>query len=106
MRGGPVEKREGEKKRKKRRGRRGIQAKIKPKRYGNYFEYGFLLWNLKVCMNFHAIGWLLVIPKPRVCWDFILTKEVLKLGLVKPYIVQDNHRILSFRMDSWLIESL
>ena len=38
-------------------------------RYGNYFEYGFLLWNLKVCMNFHAIGWLLVIPKSRVCWD-------------------------------------
>ena len=33
--GGPVEKREGEKKRKKRRGIRGIQAKIKPKRYGN-----------------------------------------------------------------------
>ena len=32
-------------------------------------EYGFLLWNLKVCMNFHAIGWLLVIPKSRVCWD-------------------------------------
>ena len=24
--------------------------------YGNYFEYGFPLWNLKVCMNFHAIG--------------------------------------------------
>ena len=41
VRGGPVEKREGEKKRKKRRGRRGIQAKIKPKRYGNYLEYGF-----------------------------------------------------------------
>ena len=55
--------------------------------YGNYFEYGFLLRNLKVCMNFHAIGWLLVIPKPRVCWDFILTKEVLKLGLEKPHIV-------------------
>ena len=33
--GGPVEKREGEKKRKKRRGRRGFQAMIKPKRYGN-----------------------------------------------------------------------
>ena len=29
--------------------------------------YGFLLWNSKVCMNFHAIGWLLVVPKPRVC---------------------------------------
>ena len=29
-------------------------------------EYGFLLWNSKVCMNFHAIGWLLVVPKLRV----------------------------------------
>ena len=89
----------GKKKKRKKEGSR-------PKMYGNYFEYGFLLWNLKVCMNFHAIGWLLVIPKPRVCWDFILTKEVLKLGLVKTHMVQDNHRILSFRMDSWLIESL
>ena len=50
---------EERRKRKKRRGRRE-EAKIKPTRYGNYFEYGFLLWNLKVCMNFHAIGWLLV----------------------------------------------
>ena len=92
------------------RGRReeedGDQAKQRPTRYGNYFEYGFLLWNLKVCMNFHAIGWLLVILKPRVCWDFISTKEVLKLGLVKAHIIQDNHRILSFRMDSWLNESI
>ena len=90
----------------KRRGRREEEEGEPSQRYGNYFEYGFLLWNLKVCMKFHAIGWLLVIPKPRVCWDFILTKEVLKLGLVKPHIVQDNHRILSFRMDSWLIESI
>ena len=98
----------GEKRRRKerRRGRRRRWRRSSKPRYGNYFEYGFLLWNLKVCMNFHAIGWLLVIPKPRVCWDFISTKEVLKLGLVKPHIVQDNHRILSFRMDSWLNESI
>ena len=96
---------EGEKKRGG-RGRREEEEGEPSQRYGNYFEYGFILWNLKVCMKFHAIGWLLVIPKPRVCWDFILTKEVLKLGLVKPHIVQDNHRILSFRMDSWLIESI
>ena len=58
-------------------------AKIKQKGMESNFGYGFLLWNSKVCMNFHAIGWLLVIPKPRVCWDFIITKEVLKLKLVK-----------------------
>ena len=63
-----------EEKRKKEESSQGMESN---------FGYGFLLWNSKVCMNFHAIGWLLVVPKPRVCWDFILTKEVLKLELVK-----------------------
>ena len=59
----------GEKKRRERGRRRreeeeeGDQAK----RMESNLGYGFLLWNSKVCMNFHAIGWLLVVPKPRVC---------------------------------------
>ena len=44
-------------------------------------------------------------PKSRVLLEFILTLDLLKLGLVKPHMVQNNHRILSFRIDSWLIES-
>ena len=72
---------EGEKKRKREEEEDG-GAKIQKGMESN-FGYGFLLWNSKVCMNFHAIGWLLVVSKPRVCWDFILTKEVLKLELVK-----------------------
>ena len=35
------------------------------------------------CMNFHTIEWLLVVPKPRACYDFILIKDLLKVGLEK-----------------------
>ena len=47
--------------------RREEERKIKQKGMESNLGYGFLLWNSKVCMNFHAIGWLLVVPKPRVC---------------------------------------
>ena len=66
-------KREGEgeekrkrKKKKRRRGRRRAKPKV--------WMLGFWVWKLTLIMNpmrlsmkFHAIGWLLVIPKPRVC---------------------------------------
>ena len=50
------EKRE-EEKRKKEESSQGMESNL---------EYGFILWNSKVCMNFHAIGWLLVVPKLRI----------------------------------------
>ena len=46
------------------------------------------------------------ISKARVLIKLYPNLGFLKIGLVKPHMVQDNHRILSFRMDSWLIESL
>ena len=58
------EEEEEEEKRKKEESSQGMESN---------FGYGFLLWNSIICMNFHAIGWLLVVPKPRVCGDFILT---------------------------------
>ena len=57
---GEEEKREEEEEEEKRRekeGQKGMESNL---------EYGFFLWNSKVCMNFHAIRWLLVVPKPRV----------------------------------------
>ena len=45
-------------------------------------------------------------PKSRVLLEFILTLDLLNLGLMKPHMVQDKQRILSCRMDSCLIESL
>ena len=69
--GEPVrERREGEKREGEEEEENG-GAKIKQSsnKVWKLLEYGFLLWNLKVCMNFHAIEWLLVIPKSRVCWD-------------------------------------
>ena len=60
-RGKRREEEEEEEEEKKRR------REIKQKGMKYNFGYGFLLWNSKVCMNFHAIGWLLVVPKPRDC---------------------------------------
>ena len=57
-------------------------------------------------MNFHALMVILLSPKARVLLEFILTLDLLNLGLIKPHMVQDKQRILSFRMDSCLIESL
>ena len=39
---------------------------------------------MNFCMNFHTIAWLLVVPKPRACYDFIQINDLLKIGLVKP----------------------
>ena len=50
------EKREGEGEEEEKKKKKGGSSSKAPLRYGNYFEYGFPLWNLKVCMNFHAIG--------------------------------------------------
>ena len=73
------------------------------------------VWNLDFCMELtldmnssmdHMDFVWLITCLSRVLLEFILTLDFLKLGLVKPHMVQDNHIILSFRMDSWLIESL
>ena len=58
-----IEEEEEEEKKK----RREEERKIMQKGMESNLGYGFILWNSKVCMNFHAIGWLLVVPKPRVC---------------------------------------
>ena len=31
-----------------------------------------------------------------------ITKDVLKLGLLKPHMVQYSYKILSFKLDSWV----
>ena len=42
-------------------------------------------------------------PKARVLLEFILTLNLLNLGLVKPLVEQDKLGILPFGLDSWLI---
>ena len=64
-----------------------------------------LTLGMNSCMNFHTSAWLLVVPKARVLIKLYPNLGFLKIGLVKPHMVQDNYRILSFRLDSWLIES-
>ena len=61
----------------------------------------------------HGIEW--IYGTLRLCMVNILSPKLgfwiklylnlgfLKIGLVKPHMVQDNHRILSFGLDSWLI---
>ena len=48
----------------------------------------------------------MLVSKSRVLIELHLNLGFLKKGLIKPHMVQDNQRILPFRMDSWLIESL
>ena len=44
-------------------------------------------------------------PKVRVLLKLHPKLGFHEIGLVKPHMVQDNYRILSFRLDSWLIKS-
>ena len=55
------EKREEEEEEEKKK-RREEERNIK-----NVWNYEFLYGIPKFCMNFHAIGWLVAWPKPRVC---------------------------------------
>ena len=56
--GGPVEKKEGEKKRKKRRGRRRNQAK-------KVWKLTLFMNPMRLSMNFHALM-VILLPKSRV----------------------------------------
>ena len=44
-------------------------------------------------------------PKARVLLELHPNLGFHENRLVKPHMVRDNYRILSFRLDSWLIES-
>ena len=41
-------------------------------------------------------------PNIGFCYNFIITLDFLKLGLVKPHMEQDEYGILPLRLDSWL----
>ena len=100
-----------EKREKKRRGRGRREEEeggIKP-RYGTLdfcmettlgMDFVWITWNFKALYGEYLIS------KARVLIKLYPNLGFLKIGLVKPHMVQDNHRILSFRMGSWLIESL
>ena len=101
-----IVKREGEEKRKRKKKKRRRGAKIKPTRYGtldfwygNYLDHGieWIHGTLRLCMiNIRS-------PKARVLLEFILTLDLLNLGLVKPHMEQGRYGILPFGLDSWLI---
>ena len=80
--GGPVEKKEGEKKRKKRRGRRRNQAK-------KVWNFGFLVWKLTFLMNSMRFGmdlWvcmMITLLKPRVLLGFHLNPKIMESKLGK-----------------------
>ena len=89
--------------------RRGRGAKIKAKKvwnldfwYGNYFEYGCLplVWNFKALYDKYHVS------KSRVFSELHFNLRFLEIKVGKTHKEQDKQRILSFKMDSWLIESL
>ena len=63
-------------------------------------DFVWITWNFKALYGEYLIS------KARVLIKLYPNLGFLKIGLIKPHMVQDNHRILSFWMDSWLIESL
>ena len=98
------EKEKGEKKRKKME-----EPRSRPTRYGTLdfcmettlgMDFVWITWNFKALYGEYLIS------KARVLIKLYPNLGFLKIGLIKPHMVQDNHRILSFWMDSWLIESL
>ena len=72
---------EGERKKKRKRKRRGREEEVEPrsKRYG-FYDFGMEPLNLSMDLWFCIV---IILSKPRVCWDEILIKDVLKLGLLK-----------------------
>ena len=64
-----------------------------------------LTLDMNSSMDHMDFVWLILVFKSRVLLEFILTLDFMKIGLVKPHMVQDNYKILYFRLDSWLIES-
>ena len=73
----------------------GIQAKIK-------LRYGCLplVWNFKALYDKYHVF------KSRVFSELHLNLRFLEIKVGKTHKEQDKQRILSFKMDSWLIESL
>ena len=86
-------KEEEEKRKRKKKG--GIQAKIK-------LRYGCLplVWNFKALYDKYHVS------KSRVFSELHLNLRFLEIKVGKTHKEQDKQRILSFKMDSWLIESL
>ena len=54
------------------------------------FLYGFMTLSMEVFV------WILVVPFLGFSWESILTLDLLKVGLVIPYFVQDELGILSW----------
>ena len=73
----------------------GIQAKIK-------LRYGCLplVWNFKALYDKYHVS------KSRVFSELHFNLRFLEIKVGKTHKEQDKQRILSFKMDSWLIESL
>ena len=94
------------------RGRRRREEEEGEIKQTKVWNFGFLVWKLnlcmdsmRLCMNFHTLM-VNLLPKSRVLIELHLNLGFLKIGLIKPHMVPDKQRIISFRMDSWLIESL
>ena len=84
-----------------RRRREEEEEGIKPKRYGNYFDHGieWIHGTLRLCM--------INIMSPNLGFiELHLNLRFLEIKVGKTHKEQDKQRILSFKMDSWLIESL
>ena len=85
------------------------EPRSRPTRYGTLdfcmettlgMDFVWIKWNFKALYGEYLIS------KARVLIKLYPNLGFLKIGLIKPHMVQDNHRILSFRIYSWLIESL
>ena len=90
---------EGEKKKKGREEEKRSQGMETEFMYGT-LDFVWVTWNFKALYGEYLIS------KARVLIKLYPNLGFLKIGLIKPHMVHDNHRILSIRMDSWLIESL
>ena len=62
----------------------------------NSMRFGMYLW---VCR-------MIILLKPKVLLGFHLNPKMIASKVGKTPMTQEAHEILSFRIDSWLIESL